>query len=78
MDKIFITGATGFIGSHLTELCIQRGFDIIAYDRYNSNNHWGWLEKSEYKRALKSILPFFEKNEDYVECSNIANLIKKL
>ena len=56
MDKIFITGATGFIGSHLTELCIQRGFDIIAYDRYNSNNHWGWLEKSNYKDNIKVIL----------------------
>ena len=36
------------------------------------------IEKSEYKKALKSIIPLFEKNEDYVECSNITNLIKKL
>ena len=36
------------------------------------------IEKSEYKKALKSVIPLFEKNEDYVECSNITNLIKKL
>ena len=47
--KIIITGATGFIGSHLTELCIDQGHDVIAFDRYNPNNHWGWLERSKRK-----------------------------
>jgi len=55
-NKIIVTGATGFIGSHLAELCVERGFDVIAFDRYNPNNNWGWLEKSKYKNDMKIIL----------------------
>ena len=56
MSKILITGATGFIGSHLTELCIQRGYNVTAFDRYNINNDWGWLETSEYKDDINVVL----------------------
>ena len=49
MKKILITGATGFIGSHLAELCVKKGFEVIAFDRYNPNYNLGWLEKSKYK-----------------------------
>ena len=56
MKKILITGATGFIGSHLTELLVEKGFDVIAFDRYNSNNDWGWLEESIYKNDIEVIL----------------------
>ena len=55
-SKILITGATGFIGSHLTEFCVEQGFNVVAYDRYNPNNHWGWLENSEYKNDIEFIL----------------------
>ena len=34
MDKILITGATGFIGSHLVEMCVEKGYDVVAFDRY--------------------------------------------
>ena len=54
--KVLITGATGFIGSHLAELCVVNGFEVVAFDRYNPNNHWGWIEQSEYKNDLKVIL----------------------
>ncbi len=54
--KIFISGATGFIGSHLAELCIEKGYEVIAFDRYNSNNHWGWLEESIYKNDIEVVL----------------------
>jgi|TARA_Y100000310_G_C20597378_1_gene771211 NAD dependent epimerase/dehydratase len=56
MNKIIVTGATGFIGSHLAELCVEQGFDVVAFDRYNSNNHWGWLEDSKYKNDMEIIL----------------------
>ena len=56
MNKILVTGATGFIGSHLVELLVELGYDIVAYDRYNPNNHWGWLEKSNYKNDLNVVL----------------------
>jgi len=55
-EKIFITGATGFIGSHLTEMCIKEGFNVVAFDRYNINNNWGWLEDSEYINDIEFIL----------------------
>jgi len=42
--KILITGADGFIGSHLTETLIGLGFDVTALAQYNSFNSWGWLE----------------------------------
>lgn len=54
--KILITGAAGFIGSHLAELCVEEGFDVNAFDRYNSNNDWGWLEYSKYKNDMNIIL----------------------
>ena len=56
MKKILITGGTGFIGSHLVELCVKKGFDVIAFDRYNPNNNWGWLENSKYKNDFQMIL----------------------
>jgi NAD dependent epimerase/dehydratase len=54
--NILITGATGFIGSHLTELLVELGCKVIAFDRYNPNNHWGWLEDSKYKHDIEVIL----------------------
>ena len=56
MNRILVTGATGFIGSHLAELCVEQGFEVVAFDRYNPNNHWGWLEKSKYKDDMNIIL----------------------
>lgn len=44
MKKILITGADGFIGSHLTELLVQEGYDVRAFVYYNSFNTWGWLD----------------------------------
>ncbi len=41
---ILITGADGFIGSHLTEMLIQKGARVKALSQYNSFNYWGWLE----------------------------------
>jgi NAD dependent epimerase/dehydratase len=56
MNKILITGATGFIGSHLCELCVEKGFEVVAFDHYNPENHWGWLENSKYKDDIEVIL----------------------
>jgi len=53
---VLITGATGFIGSHLTEFMVEKGFNVVAFDRYNSNNDWGWLENSKYKNDFQVIL----------------------
>lgn len=43
--KILVTGADGFIGSHLTEALVHQGFNIRAFALYNSFNSWGWLDR---------------------------------
>ena len=52
--KILVTGADGFIGSHLTELLIKEGYNVRAFVLYNSFNSWGWLDESpaEIKKEL--------------------------
>jgi dTDP-glucose 4,6-dehydratase len=42
--KILVTGADGFIGSHLTETLVRQGYDVRAFIYYNSFNSWGWLD----------------------------------
>lgn len=42
--KLLITGADGFIGSHLTELLVEKGYEVRAFSFYNSFNSWGWLD----------------------------------
>ncbi len=42
--KVLVTGADGFIGSHLTERLVRAGFDIRAFVLYNSYGSWGWLD----------------------------------
>lgn len=44
MKKVLVTGADGFIGSHLTEELLERGYEVKAFTYYNSFNTWGWLD----------------------------------
>lgn len=45
MKKVLITGADGFIGSHLTESLVREGYSVRAFVMYNSFNSWGWLDQ---------------------------------
>jgi dTDP-glucose 4,6-dehydratase len=45
MTKLLVTGADGFIGSHLTEELVRRGHEVKAFVLYNSFNSWGWLDR---------------------------------
>jgi NAD dependent epimerase/dehydratase len=57
--KILITGAAGFVGSHLTERCLELGHQVRAFTHYNSKNQWGWLENNsvvkKYAQQLEVI-----------------------
>ena len=44
MKKILVTGADGFVGSHLTEELVKLGYDVKAFIFYNSFNSWGWID----------------------------------
>lgn len=44
MKSCLVTGADGFIGSHLTEALVREGYDVKAFVLYNSFNSWGWLD----------------------------------
>ncbi len=45
MKRVLVTGADGFIGSHVTEALIRAGYSVRAFVLYNSFNSWGWLDK---------------------------------
>ncbi|AZR73889.1 NAD-dependent dehydratase [Anoxybacter fermentans] len=51
--KVLVTGAAGFIGSHLTERLVELGSRVKAFVRYNSKNNWGWLETSPVKDQIE-------------------------
>lgn len=53
--KILVTGAAGFIGSHLTEKLVESGYEVRALVRYNSRNFWGWLENSPLKKEIEIV-----------------------
>jgi NAD dependent epimerase/dehydratase len=56
IDKYaLVTGADGFIGSHLVELLLAQGYKVKALVQYNSFNHWGWLEEVENSSHLEVI-----------------------
>lgn len=48
MKSVLVTGADGFIGSHLTEMLLQQGYRVRALSYYNSFNFWGWLDGIKY------------------------------
>ena len=52
--KVIVTGSDGFIGSHLTEELVKRGYKVKAFVYYNSFNNWGWLD-SLPKEILNEI-----------------------
>jgi len=54
MKKVLVTGADGFIGSHLVEGLLNLGYDVRAFTYYNSFNSWGWLDTLS-KDILKEV-----------------------
>lgn len=55
MVKALVTGADGFIGSHLTEMLLERDYKVRALALYNSFNNWGWLEDIPKSKNLEIV-----------------------
>lgn len=55
MGKVLVTGSDGFIGSHLVEELVKKGYEVRAFVYYNSFNNWGWLDTLD-----KSIMDHVE------------------
>jgi dTDP-glucose 4,6-dehydratase len=55
MNNILLTGAGGFIGSHLAEKCVELGYHVKAFVKYNSKNNWGWIENSKYRDEMEVL-----------------------
>lgn len=53
--RVLVTGADGFIGSHLVEALAARGYEVTALSQYNSFNYWGWLEDVACKDRIKVV-----------------------
>lgn len=53
--RVLVTGASGFIGSHLAELLANEGARVTALCEYNSFNDWGWLERSPFLDAIEIV-----------------------
>jgi len=54
-SKILVTGADGFIGSHLVEALLAEGYKVKALSQYNSFNYWGWLEDIPSNERLEIV-----------------------
>ena len=55
MKKILVTGADGFIGSHLSECLILNNYKVVALVQYNSFNSWGWLDSSDLASNMEIV-----------------------
>lgn len=54
-QQVLVTGADGFIGSHLTEALLDKGYKVRALAQYNSFNNWGWLEDLAPRHDLEIV-----------------------
>lgn len=70
--NVLVTGAGGFIGSHLAELLVRKGASVRAFCHYNAMGYWGWLDTSPEKKEIEVILG------DISDRDSIRNAVKDI
>lgn len=79
-NKVVVTGADGFIGSHLVELLVQNGFNVRAFCMYNSNGSYGWLDTipseslAQVEVVLGDIRDFDSVKDAFKGCHTVYHL----
>ncbi len=80
MKKVLVTGADGFIGSHLVEMLLKANYEVRAFCQYNSNSNWGWLEhipenlRNNLEVVLGDIRDASFVRESVKECDTVFHL----
>ena len=78
--KILVTGADGFIGSHLVESLVRQGHEVKAFTLYNSFNSWGWLDfcdqdvKNNFEVFSGDIRDPYGVRNSMIDCSKVFHL----
>jgi nucleoside-diphosphate-sugar epimerase len=70
--KVLVTGAEGFIGSHLTERLVELGANVTALVQYNSFNNWGWIDT--FDKNVKDGINVI--TGDIREYDNVKRMVK--
>lgn len=79
-NRVLVTGADGFIGSHLVEMLLDQGFDVRAFCQYNSFGSWGWLDhihadkKNSVDVVLGDIRDPLSVRQAMTNCSTVYHL----
>lgn len=77
MEKVLVTGADGFIGSHLVEKFVQSGYKVKAFVYYNSFNSWGWIDTfdSDLKNRIEIFAGDVRDPNGVYECMKDADAV---
>jgi dTDP-glucose 4,6-dehydratase len=75
MKEILVTGAGGFIGSHLCESLVSKGYKVKAMIRYNSRNCWGWLNNSPCNKKIEVVSGDIRNYDSVINALEGADLV---
>ncbi len=73
--KVLVTGAGGFIGSHLTESLVESGANVRAFVHYNALGSWGWLDASPFKKDMEVVAGDIQDRDSVKQAMNGVDVV---